>query len=88
MNLIETGRFMDIVEPSIVTSLYTSLDNIMRLQYGKVLLATSPRNRLEREVERGLPYFSSLSQQVSRCLNGNKCREALDEVHSLGKSSD
>ena len=85
VNSIETGGLMEVVDPSLVTAFYHALDSILHLQYGKVLLATAPRNHLERVLERGWPYFTNISHHVSMCLNGTNCQGALDVVNSLGE---
>ena len=79
------GQLMEVVDPSLVTAFYHALDSILHLQYGKVLLATAPRNHLERVLERGWPYFTNISHHVSMCLNGTNCQGALDVVNSLGE---
>ena len=76
---------MEVVDPNMVTAFYHALDSILHLQYGKVLLATAPRNHLERVLERGWPYFTNISHHVSMCLNGTNCQGALDLVNSLGR---
>ena len=85
VNSIEIGQLMELVDPSMVSAFYSALDSILQLQYGKVLLATAPRNHLERVLERGWPYFTNMSHHVSMCLNGTNCQEALDLVNSLGE---
>ena len=85
INSIESGQLMEVVDPSMVTAFYSTLDSILHLQYGKVLLATAPRNHLERVLERGWPYFTNFSHHVSMCLNDTNCQGAFDLVNRLGE---
>ena len=69
VNTIESGKLKDIVDDDKVNGFYKTVDKVFKLNYGKILLATSSRGSLEDMVERKLPYFEPFLEELTGCLN-------------------
>ena len=65
--------------------LYNNLDSIFDLQYGKILIASLPKDKLQHMMDNNSPFVANYVDQLDRCLNGSKCQEVRDLVDTLGK---
>ena len=68
-----------------LNDLYLALEEEFDLQYGKVLIALSSKEKVEEMLDKDWPFFDKYRQEVNLCLNGTTCNSLKDIIASLGK---
>ena len=74
---IDSGKLKDRINDDKVEDFYKILDNIFHLEYGKILLATAPRDLLKDMVDKNLPHFGNQLDSLKMCLNHTNGTESF-----------
>ena len=90
VNTIESGDIIEADNRKGMKSFYHALDKIFKLQFGKLLLATtlnwaSPQTFLGPMLEGDFPYVEAYKYEIEQCLGGGDCQAVEDLVQTLGK---
>ena len=90
VNTIESGDIIEADNRKAMNNFYHALDKIFKLQFGKILLATTinwarPHLLLEPMLAGDFPYVEAYKHEVEQCLGGVDCQGVEDLVQTLGK---
>ena len=83
VNTFETST-MTKLEKTMATKFFTTLDEIMKLSFGKVLLAVSPPSKLQTMLVEELPYIASFSTKLNECFSSSSCDGIQDVINTIG----
>ena len=90
MNTILSGGLENTLYERRIDGFYIALERVLKLDYGKILLATVSRSKLETMIDSQMPFLSQYTEEVNQCLscNASHCNcPGLDAVvKSLGKN--
>ena len=90
VNTIESGDIIEADNRKGMKNFYHALDKIFKLQFGKILLATTINYArsdtfLKLMLSGDFPYVEAYKQEIKQCLDGVDCKGVEDLVQTLGK---
>ena len=84
VSTLNSGAILDKDNFDKSAKFYNHLENIFQLQYGKILLSTASKSQIQSILDKRLPFFSKLTQEVESCVNGTNCDAVQEAIQSLG----
>ena len=84
VSTLNSGAILDKDNFDKSAKFYNHLENIFQLQYGKILLSTASKSQIQSILDKRLPFFGKLTQEVESCLNGTTCDAVQEAIQSLG----
>ena len=93
LNTIWSGDLKNTLYERRIDGYYNALEKLLKLDYGKILLASASRAKLKSIIENEMPFFRNYSEEVNQCLGGcaeascrNKCEGLNALMESLGRN--
>ena len=80
VNTIRSGSVKTYSDKMLLNKFYTSLDRVMNLTYGNILLASSSKEDLKQMMDRSWPFFNNNTARVHEYLQNGTCRD-LSLIH-------
>ena len=93
LNTILSGDIENTLYERRIDGFYIALERLLKLDFGKILLATISGRKLRTMIDSQMPFFSQYTEEVDQCLNGSnashfseKCLGLAAVVGTLGKN--
>ena len=90
LNIIWSGEVKNTLYERKIDGFYVALERILKLDYGKILLATVSKTTLKMMIDSKMPFFSLFAEEVNQCHGActtcsGKCLGLDAVVKTLGK---
>ena len=78
VNTVRSTNVKSYSDKLLLNKFYLSLDKVLRLSYGNVLLASSSNEDLQKMMENSWSFFANNTETVDKCLRGEQCQNATE----------
>ena len=83
VNLFRSKDLEDLTSFGLAKEFYLVLASTLQLQYGNILLATSPKSQIQSVIDNDWPFFTNSTDLVKSCLKGLGCNKLQDVIQNL-----
>ena len=87
VNTIRSASVAGFENKLLLNDFYQFLDNILKLRYGEILLATASREDLQKMLDKNWPFFKNNTGIVARCLCNDQCWTSTEWTNTLWVST-
>ena len=82
VNTIISGNVREFSEKEQLNKFYNTIDEIFKLEYGNILLASSSKDDLKKIFDNEWPFFENHTEMVKECFLGGSCQYVQDLVRT------
>ena len=85
VNTITSTHVKSYSDKLLLNKFYLSLDKVLKLAYGDILLVSSSKEDLKKMIDHDWPFFTNNTGMVHKCIRGDQCETAAELTKTLSK---